>query len=151
LKNFSLYGGLLSYKIHSLAVAKLSNLSYFNNCYAFFLGLNKNYNYLKLISKQKRKGLFFDKFLLKHLVILGNSKTNAYLQSSTLNKLYRTFIVSGKKLKTYCAVMSSFFKVYSVINLDVYREISKSYLYLKEFLFNKDLNKELNSVVSIMG
>lgn len=117
----------------------------------FFLGLNKNYNYLKLISKQKRKGLFFDKFLLKHLVILGNSKTNAYLQSSTLNKLYRTFIVSGKKLKTYCAVMSSFFKVYSVINLDVYREISKSYLYLKEFLFNKDLNKELNSVVSIMG
>lgn len=129
----------------------LSNTFNFSNCYAYFLGFDKSQNYLKLIAKQKKKGLFFDKFLLRHLVVKGISKDMRYIQSSTINKLYRTFVVSGKKLKSYSAVTASFFKVYSVINLDTYKDISRGYLYFKEFLFNKELNRELNSLSAIIN
>lgn len=131
--------------------ARLSAVAYFNNCYAYFLGLDKSQNYLRLIARQKKKNFFFDKFLLKHLILRSNLKVASYTQSSTLNKLYRTFVVSGKKLKAYNVVTTSFFKVYSVINLDIYREISKNYLYFKEFLFNKELNRELNSLSAIIN
>jgi hypothetical protein len=130
---------------------KLSSVLCFKNCYAFFLNINKNFNYLRLIAKQRKKNIFFDKFLLRYLVSSSGVNSRNYIKSNTLNKLFRTFIVSGNKIKVYKSVMFSFFKMYSVINLEIYKEISKSYLYFKEFLFNKDLNRELNSVASVVN
>ncbi len=151
MKNFSLYSCSLCYNTHLLDNVKLSQSIQVRNCYSAFLSSCRHSYFLKLIAKQKKKGLFFDKFLLKYLIAGTVNKQRSYLQNSTLNKLYRTFIVSGKKIKAYSTIMSSFFKVYSVINLEIYKEVSKSYLYFKEFLFNKELNKEFNSVSSIVN
>jgi hypothetical protein len=151
LKNFSLYTCSLCYNGYLLDNIKLKPLIYFKNCNSALLNLYKNNYYLKLISKQKKKSLFFDKFLLKHLISKNSINQKSYIQSNTLNKLYRTFVVSGKKIKAYNSIMSSFFKIYSVINLDIYKEVSKNYLYFKEFLFNKELNREFNSVASLVG
>jgi hypothetical protein len=128
-----------------------NKLIYFKNCNATLLNLYKNSYFLRLIARQAKKSVFFDKFLLRHLIFKNNVNQKRYIQGNTLNKLYRTFTISGKKIKAYNAIMNSFFKVYSVINLEVYNEVSKNYLYFKEFLFNKELNREFNSALAIVN
>lgn len=114
-----------------------------------FLGWKNSQNYLKLISKQKKKYLFFEKFLVKN-ILSSNLKKTTYLKNNVLNKFFRTFLVSGKKIKVYNALIFSFFRVYATINLDIFKNLSQTYLYFKEFLFNKELNKELNNITAII-
>lgn len=149
MKSLIFYGRSVSYNAYLVDKLKYFDISSFRGVYSMRDNFYKNTNYLKLINKFRKKNLFFDKFLLKFL-ITKRLRSNTYIQQSLLNKFFRTFIISGKKLKVYNATMYSFYRLYSIVNLDIYKNLASNYLYFKEFLFNKELNKELNNVVSIV-
>lgn len=106
--------------------------------------------YLKVVFFKKLD--IFSQFFLKQMVVISSNKNfKKYLNSDIVNKLFRSFMKSGKKLKIYNIVLFSFFKIYSLLNLNMFYEITKNYLYFKEFLFNKELNKNFNNVSVILN
>lgn len=121
-------------------------------------GLVKYTNYFKYLYIIYIKITFikkieiFNQFFFKHIIFISfNKKFKNYLVSNILNKLFRIFMKSGKKLKIYNFLLFSFFKLYSMLNLNMFTEISKTYVYFKEFLFNKELNKNFNNMSVILN
>lgn len=106
--------------------------------------------YLKVVFFKKLD--IFSQFFLKQIIVVSSNKNfKKYLNSDIVNKLFRSFMKSGKKLKIYNIVLFSFFKIYSLLNLNMFYEITKNYLYFKEFLFNKELNKNFNNASVILN
>jgi hypothetical protein len=91
---------------------------------------------------------FFIRYFLSNNIVKNNSKI---ISKDILNKLNRTFMVSGYKLKSYINVHYSFFKLYSMLNIEIFNSISKSYVYFKEFLFNSVLDKSLSNAYNIIN
>jgi len=152
LKNLSLYYKKFSYNSYSFKNLIVVKRSYFSNLdIKDCLDLNKISSYAKLIFKQRKKIFFFDKFLLKWLMSYNNLSAFQGRNIDTINKLLRTFLISGKKVKSYNSLVQSFFKIYAVVGLESYANISNNYHYFREFLFNKELNKELNGLTAILN
>ena len=122
-------------------IQKLSNIN--NSLYAYFT----RYLYFQR-NKVKNFNQFFIKYFLTNNTIENNKKI---IIADILNKLNKTFMVSGYKLKSYTNIHYSFFKLYSMLNIETLGFVSKNYVYFKEFLFNNVLDRNLNSAYSIIN
>lgn len=108
--------------------------------------------YLWTILSQKNRVKTFNQFFLKYFFSnnIVKHKTKA-ISKDILNKLVRTFMVSGFKIKSYNNVHYSFFKLYSMLNIEIFNSISKNYVYFREFLFNNMLDRSLNNAYNIVN
>lgn len=122
-------------------IQKLSNIN--NSIYMYFVW----YIYFQK-NKIKNFNQFFIKYFLSNNMVKNSTKI---ISKDILNKLSRTFMISGYKLKSYINVHYSFFKLYSMLNIEVFNSISKNYVYFKEFLFNSVLDKSLSNAYNIIN
>ncbi len=136
----NLYRNQIFYK-KVYKIQKLFNLN--NSIYMYFIW----YIYFQK-NRMKNFNQFFIRYFLSNNIVKNNSKI---ISKDILNKLNRTFMVSGYKLKSYINVHYSFFKLYSMLNIEIFNSISKSYVYFKEFLFNSVLDKSLSNAYNIIN
>lgn len=122
-------------------IQKLFNIN--NSIYVYFMWF---------IYFQKNKVKNFNQFFIKYFLSNNISKNSTkILSKDILNKLNRTFMISGGKLKSYINVHYSFYKLYGMLNIEIFNSVSKNYIYFKEFLFNSILDKSLSNAYNIIN
>jgi ribosomal protein S7 len=91
---------------------------------------------------------FFVRYFLSNIVQNNNMKV---ISKSIFNKLIATFMADGYKLRSYNNMHYAFCKLYSLLNIKMFHNLLKNYVYFKEFLFNNSLNDNLNNIYTVLN